>query len=1192
MNQASKHTYHRAAAAVLLLLLLIAISGFAQLALPSNSVIQARPSEQIELVLQAGHAKGIASIAFSPDGSMLASASYDFTIKLWDLATNRQLRTLSGHAGAVRSVAFAPGGGALASGSEDGTVRIWDIRRAKELHILKSPIVGSVKAVAFRPDGKTLASAGNGGITLWDVARATPLRTFRSRYDVWSIAFSPDGRILASEDKDLEVTLWNVETGTVLRTLKQQSRVESIAFSPDGVTLASGGQDKTIILRNVHTGAILKTLSEVAFPQSLAFSPDGKTLASASMTGAERITLWDVTSGRKVWAVNGTGHLAFSPDGKFLAAGGSTLTDGPNSSIVYGQSLKLREINTGREVQSLTAMLSGVEVLAFSPDGKMLASGASQKLGVWDGRTGRGYVPLGPHPDTTSLSFSSTGGTLASRGSLEFTTRLWDVLNGRQLPGVTEGWRILSSSVFSPDGSLMAAVTRDERSQTWVRLFNLAKNESLTLFQGEAILAFLPDGRLVTGEFGETTRIRFWDITGSSPRTLREQAIKVSAAYDRRSVTFSPDGAILAVKGKAMMDLRLWRTDTGAPLPAYRYLDEFAFSPDAMIIAGETYFDHEIKLWDVVTGKEIRTLGKPFIDVTCLAFSPDGRLLASAGADGEIRVSRVAEGDELYTVRKHTGAIRALAFTPDGRILASGGADGRVKLWDVATGTELATLMTIDDTNSWAVLTPDGLFDGSAIAWNRVLWRFSHDTFKVAPVEVFFNEFYYPGLLDEILAGRQPRAPRDIAQLDRRQPQVKLTLADGQAISSKISTRAVEVRAEVTEVPRDNESTVGSGARDVRLFRNGSLVKVWRGDVLKSGARHVTLKATIPIVAGENRLTAYAFNRDNIKSGDATLMITGAENLKRRGIVYLLSIGVNEYANKDYNLRYAAVDAEAFGDEVQRQQGRIGNFAQSEFIPLFNRDATKANILFALARLAGKEAGALPHGAPAVLDKIKPAQPEDAVFVYYAGHGTAHGPRFYLIPHDLGYAGLRSRLDEDGWRAILTHSISDLELEQFFEKVDAGRLVLVIDACNSGQALEAEEKRRGPMNSKGLAQLAYEKGMNVLTAAQGYQAALEATQFGHGLLTYALVEEGLKTPAADTAPKDGHVDVWEWLDYAALRVPQLQTAMMKEARTQGRGIAIVDGEEKIQDIEKRNLQRPRAFYRREPGVPPFIIAEP
>ena len=196
-----------------------------------------------------------------------------------------------------------------------------------------------------------------------------------------------------------------------------------------------------------------------------------------------------------------------------------------------------------------------------------------------------------------------------------------------------------------------------------------------------------------------------------------------------------------------------------------------------------------------------------------------------------------------------------------------------------------------------------------------------------------------------------------------------------------------------------------------------------------------------------------------------------------------------------------------------------------------------------------------------------------------------------MIPHDLGYAGDRGELDEAGLKAILSHSISDQELEASVESLAAGSVLMVIDACNSGQALETEEKRRGPMNSKGLAQLAYEKGMYILTAAQSYQAALEAAQFGHGLLTYALVEEGLKTSAADYEPKDGLINAREWLDFATERVPEMQAEKMREGRGLGLNLAFTEGEQRIVDPDKRSVQRPRVFYRREMEANPLVVAK-
>ncbi|HEV8587364.1 MAG TPA: caspase family protein, partial [Pyrinomonadaceae bacterium] len=218
-------------------------------------------------------------------------------------------------------------------------------------------------------------------------------------------------------------------------------------------------------------------------------------------------------------------------------------------------------------------------------------------------------------------------------------------------------------------------------------------------------------------------------------------------------------------------------------------------------------------------------------------------------------------------------------------------------------------------------------------------------------------------------------------------------------------------------------------------------------------------------------------------------------------------------------------------------------------------------------------------------------QPEDALVIFFAGHGTAQQNRFYLIPHDLGYAGSRTQLDNAGLQTILSHSISDEELERAVEGIDAGQMLLVIDACNSGQALEAEEKRRGPMNSKGLAQLAYEKGMYILTAAQSYQAAQEAARLGHGFLTYALVEEGLKTNAADKEPKDGQVLLREWLDYATERVPQMQEDELTKQLRQGRQLDRIKFAETDSGTD-RSVQRPRVFYRRETEPQPLVVARP
>jgi WD40 repeat protein len=1265
-----------------------------------------------ELVLQTGYPLGGATgLTYSPDGRLLATTTFNSNqLKLWDVASGRELRTLAIGGGTVSffsvsltgisAVAFSRDGRLLAAGGRDNAITIWDTKTGRTLHTLQpgseATALAGVAALVFSADARQLVAFSD-AIRAWDttsgqVLRETPLDqtslagfTFNGLTGGGGPALSADGSQLAllagGNGQKRAVKIYDLASAREVRTLNVPDdfatcALTTLALTPDArvlgacLTTDSGGQSAKFKLWDLSARAAGRVLTEGKRTDLglFGFSPGGRWLALSTpqnvkvfdtASGAERQTFASVKAPGQADLSSMPTAFAFSADEKFLAASG------------FSTAITVRDIESGRTMQTLAGHSNFAFGVAFSADGTRLVSGGRT---IWDLTTGRG---LRAARSAEPLGLMSRDGRLLAAATFnDSRITLYDTNTQRRLFTLTPddpptlkvapanapraAQAIVQPPAFSPDGRLLATfytvpADNTQPAQVDAKAAQKAQKEMLKNMSRNPAAAMQAYNDALAKASGRgdslANQIKLWDTqTGREVRTLVVAGGNAYAPAQIKAVTFSADGRRLAVVAHNSAVVTLWDVTTGAqvgiigapPAPAaganpyglpgaggqmpdiaqlpgmqqmfggQANVEAVAFSADGRTLAvgGQEVtrsFDMAammgqmsaamrdpkaaqanaaalqqqllkqmkqttagtLKLYDAATRHELRAFAGLASEVKVIAFSPDGRLLASAATDNAIKLWDTGSGRELRTLSGHTAQINSLAFNPDISLLASASNDGSTLLWDVAQGRQLATLVSLYDGDDWLVATPDGLFDGSPQAWNQVLWRYDTDTFNVAPIEWFFNEFFSPGLLAELVAGHRPRAAADFADKDRRQPTVTIALADPAAANAPLATRNVRVRIEVRDAGPDATHTGGSGASDLRLFRNGSLVKVWRGDALKGQPANV-FETTLPIVAGVNRLTAYAFNRDNVKSRDALLVLNGADALKRAGTAYILAIGVNEYANPQYNLRYAVADAREFGAEIERQQSKLGRYDHVALTTLTDREATKANITAALTKLAVE------------------TQPEDEVIVYFAGHGTAHENQFYLIPHDLGYDGSRTQLNLAALKSILAHSISDKELEAAFEGVNAGQLMFVIDACNSGQALEAEEKRRGPMNSKGLAQLAYEKGMYILTAAQSFQAAQEAAQVGHGLLTYALVEEGLKLAAADDEPKDGAVLAREWLDYATNRVPAIQIEKVKQARD----LSFVEGDERGLDIGKRIAQRPRVFYRRELETQPLVVARP
>jgi WD40 repeat protein len=552
---------------------------------------------------------------------------------------------------------------------------------------------GDVLGIAFSPDGRSLATSDNkGSIQIWDVNTVEQkVSCAGHQHWAWDVSFSPDGQYLASGGDDYSIKLWDVVTGEQLYVYTGHTRsVNTVIFSPDGQILASAAQDRTIRLWRVFPEAhpeIYTLVGHSSRVWSIAFSPDGQTLLSGGED--QTVRLWDVATGNCLgtWQAheNWVRSVAFSPDGSLIA----TCSYDRTIKIWARPDCPAMDAPTPEPLYVLRGHQQTVSAIALSPNGQQLVSSSfDRSIKLWDIKTGKCLKTLQGHRDRVWTVAFHPNGKLIGSGGDDHSTKIWDLDLGRCINTIVGHANAVVSLVVNPDGQHLAGGYEDTTIRIWDietgRIIHNLREHTNRIWS----VKFSPAGDLLASSSGDYT-IKIWDWRAE--RCLKTLDGHKSWVW---MVAFSPNGAILA-SSSYDKTLKLWDVATGECLQTLLGHSSPAvsvdFSPNGRLLASSG-FDGVIKLWDPDSGECLQSLEEHNDSVWSVAFSADSQWLISSSYDQTLKLWSVATGECLRTFKGHQGPILKARFSPDDRLAISGGLDSTIKVWDVQTGACLQTL--------------------------------------------------------------------------------------------------------------------------------------------------------------------------------------------------------------------------------------------------------------------------------------------------------------------------------------------------------------------------------------------------------------------------------------------------------------------------------------------------------------------
>ncbi len=1023
--------------------------------------IFAQENVQPKLVLPIGHTDDVKYAKFSPDGLRVVTASSDQTAKIWDVQSGVLLQTLAGHTGSVTFANFSPDGNMIITASNDNTGKLWDANSGKLIRAMDWSITSAV----FSKDGRKIVTISGGDLSNGEIEKSFAIILDTESGLVLSeikadagITVSPDGRWILTSTYDYTTEIWDVQNGILKNTLTGFNNfIDNALFSSDGQRVLTKSQN-IVKIWDAKSGVLIQKLN-ISISGRCALSPDGSKVVYHS--SYDVLSICDVQTAKLHLTLEGKDNssesIVFSPDGQRVVAS------------CYDRKVKIWDAKIGSLMHTLSHEGYYIPSVSLSPDGKQIVTASYDETAkIWDMQSAALLNTLNGHTFKVDHTVISPDGRHAITNSRKNNSMIWDLYSGAAIPTLSDYVR-----GFSPDLKRSLTVYTDNS----VGIIDVQSGELIHLLEGHTSLVFsvaysADMQNIVTSSLDWTVKI--WDAhTGNLLHTIKEDE-----GNNVTSVAFSTDGQNVMMGHPYMGIIKIFdvkKKSFQCTIKGDNYVNSTMLSYDGRRVV-TAFDDGETKIWNVRTGKLLKTLKGHKGKVNYAVFSPDGQKVVTASVDQTMRTWDSNTG-RLISTFSIKGDVKHLDFSNNQFITED---NSLMSLYNLESGKLLYSFLAIDSVD-YLFIHPDGYYDGSEGARELLYFVCNNEVVDLAQMK---NALYVPGLVEKIRTGEPINYPK-LTELDICDALPTVIKQEGKKYSYLIKSRRLIL--ERAEVYINGKLTFNYPAEQLNF--NGTAYELELDEkeidkhLLYSKENKIKIIGVVKSEKGvELRTRGIIVPATKLSKGDLT-----------PPQLFAVMIGINNYRDPGLNLNYPVKDAMELGKAIEMAASKFLGENNVFMYPIHSD--VKVGTGYSTPEKEGIRR--------ALEDIGKKARSEDIVLMFFAGHGEmqgADGKVFTFLTADA------SKYDPIG---ISTKELQDWLSYQGPHKMLANKTILIFDACNSGQAttdlFALARNNEETDRIRQVEDLKDKSGMFILAGSAPNQAAYELPQYQQGMLTYSLL---------------------------------------------------------------------------------------